>query len=92
MDYGLEPPQLDQANYLVSSQLVSYGPLNHKLDASIEEIVRPVSNRVEFDRLNPSCNLPTVSIRNTGADEIRTLKIEYGIKIESKKFIPGAEY
>ena len=85
VDYGLEPPQLDQANYLVSSQLVSYGPLNHKLDASIEEIVRPVSNRVEFDRLNPSCNLPTVSIRNTGADEIRTLKIEYGIKNRIKE-------
>lgn len=85
VDYGLEPPQLDQANYLVSSQLVAYGPLNHKLDASLEEIVRPVSNRVEFDRLNPSCNLPTVSIRNSGSDEIRTIKIEYGIKNRIKE-------
>lgn len=85
VDYGLEPPQLDQANYLVSSQLVAYGPLNHKLDASLEEIVRPVSNRVEFDRLNPSCNLPTVSIRNSGSDEIRSIKIEYGIKNRIKE-------
>jgi len=85
IDYGLEPPQLDQANYLVSSQLVTYGPLNYKLDASLEEIVRPISNRVEFARLNPACNMPTVTIRNTGADEIRSIKIEYGIKNQIKE-------
>ncbi|MBK9220964.1 MAG: T9SS type A sorting domain-containing protein [Saprospiraceae bacterium] len=80
IDYGLEPPQLDQANYLVSSQIVAYGDLNHKLDASLQEIIRPSSGRVEFDRLNPSCNSPTVLVRNSGSDLISNLKLVYGIK------------
>lgn len=80
IDYGLEPPQLDQANYLVSSQLVSYGPLNFNLDASLEEIMRPSAGRVEFDRLNPSCNKPTILIRNSGSQFLTSLKIRYGIK------------
>lgn len=80
VDYGLEPPQLDQANYLVSGQLISYGPYHFRRDASIEEIVRPNRGRVEFERLNPSCNKPTIIIRNAGSDILSSLDIRYGMK------------
>lgn len=80
IDYTVSQPQLDQANYLVSSQIVSYGPMNHTLDAALEEIIRPSTGRVEFDRLNPSCNKPTILIRNSGSQTLTSLKIKYGIK------------
>jgi hypothetical protein len=80
IDYGLEPPQMDQANYLVSSQLVSYGQYKHSLDVAIEEIMRPSTGRVEFDRLNPSCNKPMIVIRNAGSETLTSVKIRYGIK------------
>jgi hypothetical protein len=80
IDYGVEPPQLNQANYLVSSQLVSYGPMKYRVDAAIEEIIKPNVGRVEFERLNPSCNKPTVLIRNSGSTNLTSVKIRYGIK------------
>ncbi len=80
VDYGVEPPQLDAANYLVSSQLVAYGPMNYAVDAAIEEILKPSTGRVEFERLNPSCNKPTILIRNSGSQILNSLKIRYGIK------------
>ncbi len=84
-DYGLEPPTLGSANYLVSSQLVSYDDYAFDLDASIEEIIRPQLGRVEFERLNPSCNKPTIRIRNSGKQELRSVKIRYGMKNRLKE-------
>ncbi|HRI00725.1 MAG TPA: T9SS type A sorting domain-containing protein [Saprospiraceae bacterium] len=77
-DYGVDPPQLDQANYLVSSQLVSYGEFKTNLDASLENIIRPNIGRVEFERLNPACGNPRVQIRNSGKQTITSILIEYG--------------
>ena len=77
-DYGVDPPQLDQANYLVSSQLVTYGDYNYKTDVALEEIMRPNADRVEFERLNPTCNIPKILIRNSGSDELKSVEIIYG--------------
>lgn len=79
LDYGVEPPNLSAANYLVSSQLVSYDEYSHTLDASMEEIIRPNVGRVEFERLNPSCNKPLIRIRNSGKEPLRSVRIRYGI-------------
>lgn len=80
IDYGVNGNWMDAANYLASHQLVTYGDYNHQLDASIESIVRPNNQRVEYERLNPSCNTPTIQIRNSGATEITSLEIEYGVR------------
>ena len=79
IDYGLNGPFLSSANYLVSTQLVSYGPPNFELDAAIESIMRP-SGRVEFARLNPACNRPMVVVKNTGATIITSLVLEYRLQ------------
>lgn len=76
VDYGVNGSNMTEANYLVSTQLVTYGATNFQTDAAITEIIRP-SKRVEFERLNPICNNPTIMIRNTGAAVLTSLKIDY---------------
>ncbi|PHI20590.1 hypothetical protein CEQ90_07510 [Lewinellaceae bacterium SD302] len=78
VDYGVNGAFLSAANYLVSNQLVTYGPYNFNNDAAVVEVIRP-SKRVEFERLNPICNEPVVVIRNTGAETLTSLKIDYQV-------------
>ncbi len=80
IDYGVNGASLDQANYLVSTQLVTYGPDNFNLDASMERIARPNASDVEFERINPACASPLVWVKNTGASPIGSLTIEYQVK------------
>jgi hypothetical protein len=83
IDYGVNGLSMNEANYLVSAQLVSYGPINFTRDAEIMEIIRP-TNQLEHARHNPACNYPTVRIRNNGSESLRTLEIEYGEKDGTK--------
>lgn len=80
IDYGINGPPLSDANYLVSNQLVTYGDYNFNLDASLETVMRPNIKSVEYERINPACNTPTVLVRNTGATPISSLLIEYNVK------------
>ena len=80
IDYGVNGPDLSEANYLVSNQLVSYGNFYFANDASIERIMRPNNQEVEFERLNPSCNTPTIKVKNTGSQTITSLEIEYQVQ------------
>ncbi len=79
IDYGINGSSLGDANYLVSNQLVSYGAYNFNLDASMESIMRPNNKSVEYLRINPSCNTPTVLVRNTGATIINSVEIAYDV-------------
>lgn len=79
IDYGVNGAPLTEANYLVSTQLVSYGPLNFTLDAELTDIIRP-SNKVEYERLNPICDDPIVVVRNNGSETITSLGINYGVE------------
>jgi hypothetical protein len=77
IDYGLNSTPLASANYLVNNLLVSYGAYHFQVDASIEAIVRPNAEQVEFARLNPACNTPTVRVKNSGEQSIQSMKIGY---------------
>lgn len=79
IDYGVNGAHMDQANYLVSHQLVSYGPKRYTNNATLLDIVRP-SQKVEWERENPSCNKPTVIIQNNGIEDLKFASIEYGLK------------
>ncbi len=79
IDYGLNGINLASANYLVSCQLVSYGDYNYNLDAGIENIIRPNSTRVEYERFNPSCSRPEIQVKNLGRNNITSLLIQYGM-------------
>ena len=80
VDYGVNGAFMSEANYLVSNQLVTYGAYNFGLDASIERIARPNKTDVEFERINPACNIPIVWIKNTGSTSITSLEIEYFVQ------------
>ncbi len=79
LDYGVNGVGLKEANYLVSSQLIEYGPPLKNLDAEITQVVRP-SKRVEYLRYNPDCVSPEIVLTNTGATVITSLSIRYGVK------------
>ncbi|MEO6190241.1 MAG: peptide-N-glycosidase F-related protein, partial [Saprospiraceae bacterium] len=79
IDYGLNGANMDAANYLVSCQIVSYGAPNYVLDAGLESIIRPNSERVEFERFNPSCSRPSVMIKNFGTTNINNVKFSYQV-------------
>jgi hypothetical protein len=78
IDYGVNGASLTEANYLVSTQLVSYGPPNFTLDAALVDIIRP-SKRVEHERFNPACNQPLVVVKNNGLTPLTSLDISYGV-------------
>ena len=79
MDYGVNGVFMSEANYLVSNQLVTYGAPNFSNDAAVESIIRP-SNRVEYERQNPACNLPQIVIKNTGSQVLTSLEISYSVQ------------
>jgi hypothetical protein len=78
-DYGVNGATMATANYLVNTQLVTYAPAAHALDASIETIMRPNNQRVEFERINPTCSKPMVVVRNSGTTPITSLSLAYRV-------------
>lgn len=77
IDYGLLSAS-GTSNYIVNNQLVSYGAINHSLDAAVVEISGP-TNRVEYARFNALCRSPKVIIKNTGSAKLTSLTIEYWV-------------
>lgn len=65
------------SNYRINNQLVSYDTMSFSLDAGVAYIKNP-TNRVEYERFNPICNLPVIAIKNTGANTLNSLTITYG--------------
>jgi hypothetical protein len=76
-DYGINGGNMSAANYLVNNLLVTYGPYHSNLDASLEAVVRPNNTHVEYARLNPACNTPTILVKNTGSEWIESLNLSY---------------
>lgn len=65
--------------YSTSIQLINYGAPNYNLDAAIEEIITPSDDDM-WQRKNPICNNPVIKIKNTGALDLTSLDITFGIK------------
>ncbi|MEO1259997.1 MAG: LamG-like jellyroll fold domain-containing protein [Bacteroidota bacterium] len=80
IDYGVNGAFMDQANYLVSNQLVTYGDYQFNVDASLERIARPNNTDVEFERINPACSAPIVWVKNTGREMIKSVEITYQVE------------
>ncbi len=78
LDYGLVNADPGSADYRVSNQLVSYGPLNYSRDAELTEVIRP-TQQYEYQRLNPACNTPLIMVKNNGTDVINSLDIHYQV-------------
>lgn len=85
IDYDVFGPSMNEANYLVSNQIVYYDTPNFSLDASLEHIVRPNRKAVEFARFNPNCTDPAVIIKNNGTTPLTSLQITFGVEGVSEK-------
>lgn len=65
--------------YILSTQLITYGPMNFQVNAAMDQIVAP-NNEFEYSRVNPICDKPIVVIKNLGATPLTSCDIVYGIK------------
>lgn len=63
--------------YIIAHQVIGYGAPNFSVDAAIEEVKMPNSSNAEFSRINPMCERPKITVRNTGATAITTIEFDY---------------
>ena len=84
VDYTVQTASGD-SRYIVSSQLIQYGPPNKAYDVAITDAVNP-SMKIEHGRYNPTCHAPVITVRNKGENTINNLLIKYGVegKLESE--------
>ncbi|MBS1630080.1 MAG: T9SS type A sorting domain-containing protein [Bacteroidetes bacterium] len=66
------------ASYTIESTVVYYGTANKNTDASLEDIIAPTKAEYHW-RENPISGRPILSIRNSGANAITSMKILYGV-------------
>lgn len=82
LEYEMQPYSWDRNGsepyYMLETQLIEYGPARWKNDVSIESILSP-STADMWARRNPVCFRPTIVIRNTGTDTLRTCEVRYGV-------------
>ena len=86
LDYNCSNPPVSTGDYryIVAKQLITYGNPNHQTDAAIEEVLAP-TDKVEYSRTNPICANPVILVRNTGANALTSLDIEYWVNNASTK-------
>ena len=64
-------------SYNISARIITFGPESFALDASVERIMAPNSDWLEYQS-NPICGSPKVVIKNTGSAVLTSLRITYG--------------
>lgn len=69
-------------NYVLSANLILFGNVKFKNDAALVEILAP-NKSLAHNRYNPICGSPVIRIRNTGADTLRTVLIQYGLDVKT---------
>jgi len=97
IDYGIEPYQDNgekDGEFRMSHQLFSYGAPNFKNDVSLVGIIAP-SEKDEYSRINPICGNPLILIQNTGAFNLKSAVIRFGVagkKMSEFKWIGTLEF
>jgi hypothetical protein len=64
--------------YQIEDQLVTYGAPNFTLDAAIENVLSPTTDKM-WGRMNPICAKPKIIIKNNGSTVLTSLTVTYGI-------------
>lgn len=77
VDYGVTTATGD-SRYIVSNQIISYGPVNFSTDARIVQVKAP-NDQIAYGRTNPTCSDPLITVQNSGSSNITSLTIEYSI-------------
>ncbi|MFN9799709.1 MAG: peptide-N-glycosidase F-related protein, partial [Bacteroidota bacterium] len=74
VEYGIQTDPF--GNYVTESQVVYYGPINHAIDASVEQILAP-SDFLLHSRWNPMCDNPRFVLINKGSQPLTQATIQY---------------
>ena len=82
IDYDLQPGytwdgQGSWPYYAIESQLITYSQPNFMLDAAMEEIIAPNSEKL-YIRFNPICGSPVIAIKNNGTSTLTSVDVKYG--------------
>ncbi|MGK0385468.1 MAG: hypothetical protein ACI849_000070 [Patiriisocius sp.] len=77
IDYNIDHDP--DGNYITEIFFVEYGAANFSNDASLEEIIAPNIFKLNT-RYNPTCGEPVIKIKNTGANSLESLTINYGVE------------
>lgn len=79
IDYRGSAPAVPTGDYryITAHQVIGYSAPNFSLDASIDEIKMPNNTNAEHSRINPMCERPKITLRNTGATAITSVAFEY---------------
>lgn len=79
LNYRTSNPSVPTGDYryIIAHQVIGYGAPNFSVDAAIEEVKMPNSSNAEFSRINPMCERPKITIRNTGATAITSIEFDY---------------
>tara|TARA_B100000959_G_scaffold6735_1_gene6902 strand:- start:274 stop:1962 length:1689 start_codon:yes stop_codon:yes gene_type:complete len=81
LDYGIENYYDNgekDGTFRMTHQLISYGTPNFKNDVELVDIISP-SSTDKYKRINPICDNPQIIIRNSGALDLQTVQIKYGL-------------
>ncbi|MDP4231551.1 MAG: peptide-N-glycosidase F-related protein [Bacteroidota bacterium] len=82
VDYKIDPYTTNGGgntpNWVIETQLISYGKPNFTQNAAITEIKSPSSTNA-YARHNPICGNPVITIQNRGTKPLTSLDIAYGI-------------
>lgn len=62
-------------NYVIASQLISYGSPNFQNDAAIVDVLNP-NGWEYYSKWNPSCSNPKIIIQNTGEQNLTSCTIK----------------
>jgi len=84
LDYNI-PVVSGASGYIISSQLISYGPPNKTMDLAIEDVLYP-SSKIEHGRFNPTCTPPRILLKNHGSEAITNARIVYGVVGKSESY------
>ncbi len=66
------------ASYTTDATLIYYGGMNKTTDASLDDIISPTLDENHF-RENPINANPVIHVKNTGANPITSMNIQYGV-------------
>lgn len=77
LDYRTSAPGAGVYEYLAAHQIVGYGAMNFAVDASVEQVKAPNNDSAEFSRINPMCERPIITLKNTGANTLTSVTFEY---------------
>ncbi len=70
--------------YHVAHQIIGYAAPNFTNDAAIVTIKQPNNTNAEYSRINPMCERPKITVRNTGSNSITTINFEYWLNNASE--------